>query len=159
MERTDVRFRQREARAFSGWSDFQVKTHLRKLVDLEYVLARRDPEGMGLIYELVYDGAGKDGSRFLSGLLDIEKLRRTGNDGAQPDAAASASAGASPCGYDETREHRNGAREHGGSTAGGSREHGGSAGKTGASSSENASPSAPDAGNAHQEPGEENAAA
>jgi hypothetical protein len=102
MERTDVRFRQREARAFSGWSDFQVKTHLRKLVDLNTCSPAR-PRGHGLIYELVYDGAGKDGSRFLSGLLDIEKLRRTGNDGAQPDAAASASAGASPCGYDETR--------------------------------------------------------
>ena len=31
--------------------------------------------GQGNVYELVYDGAGKDGGRFLPGLLDVEKLR------------------------------------------------------------------------------------
>ena len=35
--------------------------------------------GQGFVYELVYDGEGKDGGRFLPGLLDVEKLR-TGHD-------------------------------------------------------------------------------
>ncbi|MGH8019327.1 MAG: hypothetical protein ACREIA_13750, partial [Opitutaceae bacterium] len=49
---------------------------------LEYVL-RRGERGQTFVYELIYDGGGQDGRRFLPGLFDVEKLRRAGNDGAQ----------------------------------------------------------------------------
>ena len=49
--------------------------HLQRLVDLEYVIAHRAARGQGFSYELVYDGSGKDGQPFLSGLLDVEALR------------------------------------------------------------------------------------
>ncbi len=39
------------------------------------MLAHRADHGAGLVYELVYDGGGKDGKRHLPGLLDVEKLR------------------------------------------------------------------------------------
>jgi len=45
------------------------------LVALEYVLAHRADRGAGLVYELVYDGGGKDGKRHLAGLIDVAKLR------------------------------------------------------------------------------------
>ncbi len=32
-------------------------------------------EGNRFLYELTYDGAGKDGAPFVTGLLDVEKLR------------------------------------------------------------------------------------
>ncbi|MGH8020085.1 MAG: toprim domain-containing protein, partial [Opitutaceae bacterium] len=140
LERTDCLFRQRDARAFSGWSDFQVKTHLRKLVELDYVFARRDPDGLGLLYELAYDGAGQDGRRFLCGLFDVEKLRASHD-------------------YAEGREHRNEGREHGGSPAGAAREHGGSTGENRDSSSENRAPDAKSDGNAVPGDGEKDAAA
>lgn len=42
---------------------------------MEYVLTNRAEHGQGFVFELVYDGAGKDGRRFLSGLFDVEALR------------------------------------------------------------------------------------
>lgn len=78
IERSDVRFRARELREFAGWGNSQLHVHLGRLVELEYVLAHRADHGQGFVYELVYDGAGKDGRRFLPGLLDPAKLNRPG---------------------------------------------------------------------------------
>lgn len=75
MERGDVRFTRRQVREATGWSNTQLHVHLSRLTDLEYLLAHRADHGQGFVYELVYDGGGKDGGRFVSGLLDVEKLR------------------------------------------------------------------------------------
>jgi hypothetical protein len=72
--REDYRFTQRDARTFSGWTDVQVKRHLAKLVDLEYVLVHRGGRGQSFVYELLYDGQGADGSRFMLGLIETSKL-------------------------------------------------------------------------------------
>jgi hypothetical protein len=37
----------------------------------------RGKRGLTFEYELLYDGKGKDGSLFLMGLIDIDKLRKT----------------------------------------------------------------------------------
>jgi DNA primase catalytic core len=75
MERTDVRFSRRQVREATGWSNTQLHVHLKRLEDLEYLLTHRADQGQGFVYELVYDGAGKDGRPFVCGLLDVEKLR------------------------------------------------------------------------------------
>jgi len=75
MERGDVRFTRRQVREACGWSNTQLHVHLSRLVELEYLLTHRADHGQGFVFELVYDGAGKDGSRFVSGLIDVEKLR------------------------------------------------------------------------------------
>ena len=75
MERTDVRFTRRQVREATGWSNTQLHVHLKRLEDLEYLLTHRADQGQGFVYELVYDGAGKDGRPFVCGLLDVEKLR------------------------------------------------------------------------------------
>jgi DNA primase catalytic core len=75
MERGDCRFTRRQMREVTGWSNTQLHVHLARLVELEYLLTHRAEHGQGLVYELVYDGGGKDGGRFVSGLLDVEKLR------------------------------------------------------------------------------------
>jgi hypothetical protein len=77
-EREGVRFTRREVREATGWSNTQLHVHLSRLIDLEYVLAHRADHGTGQVYELVYDGGGKDGGRFVSGLIDVEKLRPRG---------------------------------------------------------------------------------
>ena len=74
-ERNDVRFTRRQVREACGWSNTQLHVHLSRLVELEYLLPHRAEHGQGLVYELVYDGAGKDGRPFVCGLLDVEKLR------------------------------------------------------------------------------------
>jgi len=70
-------WRRRDLRAFSGWSDTALKVHLGRLVELEYVLASRDPEHLnGQLYELMFDGDLSAAKPHLSGLIDVEALRK-----------------------------------------------------------------------------------
>jgi hypothetical protein len=91
ITRSDTRFSRREVREYAGWSDFQVKMHMHKLEELEYVLVHRGGRGQSFVYELLYDGAGRDGKPFLMGLVDVETLK---------------------CAYDGKKEHRNPHLEH-----------------------------------------------
>jgi DNA primase len=74
MKRGDYRFSRRALREHSGWGDTQLKVHLQRLVELEYVLIHRGT-GNRFSYELLYDGQGQDGQPFLPGLLDIDQLK------------------------------------------------------------------------------------
>lgn len=76
MERSDVRFSRRDVRSCTGWGDTQLKVHLARLVDLEYILVHRGGRGQSFIYELLYDGQGQDGRPFLQCLIDVDKLGR-----------------------------------------------------------------------------------
>jgi len=75
IDRADCLFSRRELREFIGWGDTQLRVHLERLVSLEYIITHRGSVGQTFVYELVYDGGGKDGGRFLPGLLDVERLR------------------------------------------------------------------------------------
>jgi DNA primase catalytic core len=75
IARAIYRFTRRDVRRFTGWSDFQVRTHLDRLISLEYVLVHRGSRGQGFVYELLYDGQGQDGEPFVMGLVDVEGLR------------------------------------------------------------------------------------
>lgn len=132
VERADVLFTRRQVRDFTGWGDTQLKIHLGRLAELEYVLTHRADYGQGFVYELVYDGAGKDGGRFLPGLLDTEKLR----------AAMTT---------DSQRSGVNGERSAPGRTVVGGQSAGGRAAEMPRSSSENAVAAPGVATNAHLE--------
>ncbi len=70
-------WRRRDLRAFTGWSDTALKVHLGRLVELEYVLASRDPEHLnGQLYETLFDGDPAATRPHLSGLIDVEALRK-----------------------------------------------------------------------------------
>ena len=77
MSRKDFHFSRKEVRAATGWTDFQVRTHLEKLVALEYVLVHRGARGQSFVYELCYDGKGQDGAPFVMGLVEAETLAGT----------------------------------------------------------------------------------
>jgi DNA primase len=91
ITRTDHRFSRRDVREHASWSDFQVKMHMHKLEELEYVLVHRGGRGQSFVYELLYDGAGRDGEPFLMGLVDVQTLKHH---------------------YDEKKEHRKIDLEH-----------------------------------------------
>jgi len=94
-------FSRRELREACGWSLTQVRTHLDRLHELEYLELRHGRLGGSFVYELMIDADAPAHVAHI-GLIDVDELRRrTGADGAQPDAAASAGAGASPCAYGE----------------------------------------------------------
>jgi len=77
LARADYRFSRRAVREHTGLSDTQLRLHLDRLVDLEYVLTHKGGRGQSFVYELLYDGQGQDGKPFVPGLLDIETLRTT----------------------------------------------------------------------------------
>ena len=65
MDRADSASRRREVREHTGWGNDQLRVHLDRLVELEYVLVHRGGRGQSFVYELLYDGKGKDGKPFL----------------------------------------------------------------------------------------------
>lgn len=77
IPRAEHRFSRRDVREYCGWSDFQVKMHMHKLEELEYVLVHRGGRGQSFVYELLYDGQGRDGKPFLMGLIELETLKHT----------------------------------------------------------------------------------
>ncbi len=72
--RATMSFSRREVREFSGWAHARVHRYLRELVDFEYLLVDAGRNGMSYRYRLAWDGRGKDGARFLSGLGGVEGL-------------------------------------------------------------------------------------
>jgi DNA primase len=77
----DVRFTRRDVRTETAWGDTQLKLHLHRLEELEYLLVRR--EGARFVYELVWagegmaegDGDSAAGAPFVMGLIDVAALR------------------------------------------------------------------------------------
>jgi DNA primase len=123
INRCDHHFSRREVREYTNWSDFQVKMHMHKLEELEYVLVHRGGRGQSFVYELLYDGRGQDGKPFLMGLVDVERLRGA---------------------YDGKKEHRNPHLEHPSSSQVASLEH--------RSSELKSSPTAANTGTARETP-------
>ncbi len=81
LARADYRFSRRELRDHCGWGHTQLKIHLKRLEDLEYLLVHRGGRGQSFVYELLYEtrpdgaqGAGT-GERFLARLIDVDELR------------------------------------------------------------------------------------
>jgi DNA primase len=72
----EYRFNRRQIREYSGWSDFQVRTHIRQLEELEYLYTAMGKRGKEYVYELVYTGGGEDGRPFMLGLIDMGQLKK-----------------------------------------------------------------------------------
>jgi len=75
MERDDYRFSRRDVRQYTGWSDPQVKRHLHKLEELEYLIVHRGDRGQSFVYELYFERPTDPRQLFLPGLGEIGKLR------------------------------------------------------------------------------------
>lgn len=74
IARDNFRFSRRDVRGWIGWGDTQLKVHLRRLEEMEYLLTHRAARGQMFVYELLYAGEGKDGASFVMGLIDPAKL-------------------------------------------------------------------------------------
>jgi hypothetical protein len=75
VPRAAYRFSRRQVRECTKWGDTQLKIHLARLVELEYLLIHRGGRGQSFEYELLYDGAAQGTSAHASGLIDVEALR------------------------------------------------------------------------------------
>jgi len=94
----EVRFARGELRAATRASDTQLKVHLARLAEMEYLLIHRALRGQGYVYELLYDGDAST-SAHLSGLIDTTALKNQSGQG--HDSAHS---------YDARRSASNGGR-------------------------------------------------
>jgi DNA primase catalytic core len=86
IPRGEVRFSRKAVRDATGWSDTQLRVHLARLAELEYVLVHRGARGQSFEYELIYDGDGGL-EPHLSGLIDITTMQSSR--GAAPPFAGS----------------------------------------------------------------------
>jgi DNA primase catalytic core len=77
VQRSDYRFSRREVRAALGLADTQLRLHLTRLTEFDYLLVHRGSRGQSFVYELRYDGAGTDGRPFVTGLIDTATLEST----------------------------------------------------------------------------------
>ena len=75
VSQEDCLFTRRQVRAFTGWSNTQLKVHLDRLEDLEYILPHRGMRGSAYEYELLFDGDTKTEKPQLIGLIDTKKLK------------------------------------------------------------------------------------
>ena len=71
--RADVRFSRRTLREALAWGDTQLKVHLARLAELEYLVVHRTKTN-GFEYELVYDNVADGDSVRFPGLADIDAL-------------------------------------------------------------------------------------
>jgi hypothetical protein len=73
VKRNDLRFSRRQLREAITWGDTQLRMHLERLVDLEYVLTSRCGAGGKYVYELVYVVAD-DSRAQVTGLIEVAAL-------------------------------------------------------------------------------------
>ena len=74
LEQCDYLFSRKTVRDATGWGNTQLKVHLDRLEDMEYILAHKGGRGQSFAYELLYQNEGKDGNNFVLGLKDMQKL-------------------------------------------------------------------------------------
>jgi DNA primase catalytic core len=74
IERSEYRFSRRDVRAVTGWGDTQLRLHLGRLEELEYLLAHRGGRGQSFVYELAFAIEGDGDRPVMAGLIDVEKL-------------------------------------------------------------------------------------
>jgi DNA primase catalytic core len=75
VEQADFHFTRRQAREAIGWGDTQMKVHLARLSELEFLVAHRGKQGQTFSYELLYQGEDAEGRAKLLGLIDCASLQ------------------------------------------------------------------------------------
>jgi hypothetical protein len=78
VPRSEYRFTRRDLRDYSQWGDTQLKVHLKRLVEHEYMTLT--VHNRKHLYECLYNGEGHDSKPFLMGLVDIDRLKWTASE-------------------------------------------------------------------------------
>ena len=81
IERTDYRFSRRDVRAVTGWGDTQLRLHLGRLEELEYLLAHRGGRGQSFVYELFFEQPTDEKQATLPGMEQSYDAKKSGLEG------------------------------------------------------------------------------
>jgi hypothetical protein len=71
VERADFHFSRRDVRTATGWHETQLRLHLDRLQEMEYLLVHRGGRGQSFAYELVYEPSANAAKPQLPGLIHI----------------------------------------------------------------------------------------
>ena len=74
IKRADFRFSRRALREAISWGDTQLRMHLERLVEFEYVLTHREGAGGKFIYELAYV-VNDESCAQVAGLIEVAALK------------------------------------------------------------------------------------
>jgi DNA primase len=74
IKQNEYRFTRKDVREFTGWGNTQLKIHLKRLEEMEYLIVHRGKRGQTFEYELIYDGVFND-KLHLMGLIDVKKIQ------------------------------------------------------------------------------------
>jgi DNA primase catalytic core len=74
LEQSAFLFSRRQLLDATGWRLTQLRVHLARLVEMEYLLVHRGARGLAFVYELLWQGEGLNGHRFVLGLLDTTTI-------------------------------------------------------------------------------------
>ncbi len=71
-----VYFTRRDVREYTGWTDWQVKTHIKQLEELEYLHVQIGAQGKRYSYALNYRGQREDSNKCYLDLTPMEEIKR-----------------------------------------------------------------------------------
>jgi hypothetical protein len=72
----EVYFTRRLIREHTGWTDWQVRAHIKQLEELEYLHARIGCRGKEYAYALNYKGQGGDSGKCYLNLTPVEEITK-----------------------------------------------------------------------------------
>jgi DNA primase len=75
LSQSDFTFTRKQARDATGWGDTQIRIHLDRLAEMEFLLPHRGKRGQTFEYELLYQGEDAEGRAHLLGLIDCARLK------------------------------------------------------------------------------------
>jgi DNA primase len=76
IKRCDYRFTRKQIRDVTGWGNTQLKMHLARLEDMEFLGLHKSARGKAIAYELLFDGEATSDERHLMGLINTEDLKK-----------------------------------------------------------------------------------
>ena len=72
----EVFFTRRMIREFTGWSDWQIRAHIRQLEELEYLYVRIGARGKEYAYALNYQGQGEGSGKCYLNLTPVDEIKK-----------------------------------------------------------------------------------
>ncbi len=72
----EVYFTRRMIREHVGWTDWQIRSHIKQLEELEYLYARIGSKGKEYAYALNYKGQGEDSGKCYLNLTPVDEIKK-----------------------------------------------------------------------------------
>ena len=72
----EIYFTRRMIREYTGWSDWQIRAHIKQLEDMEYLHVRIGAQGKQYAYALNYRGQGEDGGKCYLNLTPVDEIKK-----------------------------------------------------------------------------------